>query len=76
MLVDIGVFVSIVAAQSIGEPGTQLTIRTFHTGGVSFGEMSETFRVPVRRNAVFPAILKGCLVRSLMGQLVLLLLYK
>jgi DNA-directed RNA polymerase subunit beta' len=34
-LVDIGEAVGIIAAQSIGEPGTQLTMRTFHTGGVS-----------------------------------------
>jgi DNA-directed RNA polymerase subunit beta' len=34
-LVDIGEAVGIVAAQSIGEPGTQLTMRTFHQGGVS-----------------------------------------
>ncbi|MEN3185921.1 MAG: DNA-directed RNA polymerase subunit beta' [Atribacterota bacterium] len=33
-LVDIGEAVGIVAAQSIGEPGTQLTMRTFHTGGI------------------------------------------
>ena len=33
--VDIGVAVGIIAAQSIGEPGTQLTMRTFHTGGVA-----------------------------------------
>ena len=33
-LVDVGEAVGIVAAQSIGEPGTQLTMRTFHTGGV------------------------------------------
>ncbi|MCL1800396.1 MAG: DNA-directed RNA polymerase subunit beta', partial [Promicromonosporaceae bacterium] len=33
-LVDIGEAVGIIAAQSIGEPGTQLTMRTFHTGGV------------------------------------------
>jgi DNA-directed RNA polymerase subunit beta' len=35
--VDIGAAVGIVAAQSIGEPGTQLTLRTFHTGGVAAG---------------------------------------
>ncbi|REF37316.1 DNA-directed RNA polymerase subunit beta' [Thermasporomyces composti] len=34
-LVDIGEAVGIIAAQSIGEPGTQLTMRTFHTGGVA-----------------------------------------
>ena len=33
LLVDIGEAVGIIAAQSIGEPGTQLTMRTFHTGG-------------------------------------------
>lgn len=36
-LVDVGESVGIIAAQSIGEPGTQLTMRTFHTGGVAGG---------------------------------------
>ncbi len=36
-LVDIGEAIGIIAAQSIGEPGTQLTMRTFHTGGVFKG---------------------------------------
>ena len=36
-MVDLGAAVGIVAAQSIGEPGTQLTLRTFHTGGVAAG---------------------------------------
>jgi len=36
-MVDIGSAVGIIAAQSIGEPGTQLTLRTFHTGGVAAG---------------------------------------
>src|SRR5207248_3840730 len=34
-MVDLGEAVGIIAAQSIGEPGTQLTMRTFHTGGVA-----------------------------------------
>ncbi|MEU4361429.1 DNA-directed RNA polymerase subunit beta' [Promicromonospora sp. NPDC023987] len=38
LLVDIGEAVGIIAAQSIGEPGTQLTMRTFHTGGVAAAE--------------------------------------
>ncbi|SED60858.1 DNA-directed RNA polymerase subunit beta' [Ruania alba] len=38
LLVDIGEAVGIIAAQSIGEPGTQLTMRTFHTGGVASAE--------------------------------------
>ena len=33
--VDLGTAVGIIAAQSIGEPGTQLTMRTFHMGGVA-----------------------------------------
>ena len=37
-LVDVGEAVGIIAAQSIGEPGTQLTMRTFHTGGVASGD--------------------------------------
>jgi len=37
-LVTVGEAVGIIAAQSIGEPGTQLTMRTFHTGGVAGGE--------------------------------------
>jgi DNA-directed RNA polymerase subunit beta' len=36
-VVEVGAAVGIVAAQSIGEPGTQLTLRTFHTGGVASG---------------------------------------
>lgn len=39
-LVDIGEAIGIIAAQSIGEPGTQLTMRTFHTGGVFRGSGS------------------------------------
>ena len=37
-LVEVGEAVGVMAAQSIGEPGTQLTMRTFHTGGVAGGE--------------------------------------
>ncbi len=37
-LVNVGEAVGIIAAQSIGEPGTQLTMRTFHTGGVATGD--------------------------------------
>ena len=45
-LVDLGEAVGIIAAQSIGEPGTQLTMRTFHTGGVFTGELAEQIRAP------------------------------
>ena len=45
-LVSIGSAVGIVAAQSIGEPGTQLTLRTFHTGGVALGGGDITSGLP------------------------------
>ena len=41
-LVDVGEAVGIIAAQSIGEPGTQLTMRTFHLGGASMTQVSKT----------------------------------
>jgi len=41
--VDIGESIGIIAAQSIGEPGTQLTMRTFHTGGVFRGSSSAQY---------------------------------
>lgn len=44
--VDLGEAVGIIAAQSIGEPGTQLTMRTFHTGGVFTGEVARLDRAP------------------------------
>ena len=40
-LVNLGEAVGIIAAQSIGEPGTQLTMRTFHTGGVAGGDITQ-----------------------------------
>ncbi|CAN1857646.1 DNA-directed RNA polymerase subunit beta'' [Linum perenne] len=45
-LVDLGEAVGIIAGQSIGEPGTQLTLRTFHTGGVFTGGTAEHVRAP------------------------------
>lgn len=41
-LVEVGEAVGVIAAQSIGEPGTQLTLRTFHQGGTAQGGISET----------------------------------
>lgn len=45
-MVDMGEAIGIIAAQSIGEPGTQLTMRTFHTGGVFTGEVAKQERAP------------------------------
>lgn len=44
--VDLGEAVGIIAAQSIGEPGTQLTMRTFHTGGTFTGDVTPQIRAP------------------------------
>ena len=53
-MVDIGEAVGIIAAQSIGEPGTQLTMRTFHTGGVFTGEMARQERANFDGTIKFP----------------------
>nr|YP_009541564.1 RNA polymerase beta'' subunit [Synarthrophyton chejuense]AYR05573.1 RNA polymerase beta'' subunit [Synarthrophyton chejuense] len=53
-LVDLGEAVGIIAAQSIGEPGTQLTMRTFHTGGVFTGELSDKIYAPCECKIEYP----------------------
>ncbi len=50
---DIGEAVGIIAAQSIGEPGTQLTMRTFHTGGVASTVIQRSIKSPVKGKIVF-----------------------
>ncbi|MCG9480071.1 MAG: DNA-directed RNA polymerase subunit beta' [Actinomycetia bacterium] len=47
-IVEIGEAVGIIAAQSIGEPGTQLTMRTFHTGGVASTVIQRQIKSPVK----------------------------
>ena len=44
-MVDVGVTAGVIAAQSIGEPGTQLTMRTFHVGGTASGMVEQPFYV-------------------------------
>src|SRR5678815_1289444 len=53
-MVELGSAVGIVAAQSIGEPGTQLTLRTFHTGGVAASGADITTGLP-RVEEIFEA---------------------
>nr|YP_008082112.1 RNA polymerase beta subunit-2 [Cunninghamia lanceolata]AGL10958.1 RNA polymerase beta subunit-2 [Cunninghamia lanceolata]BCK52147.1 RNA polymerase beta subunit-2 [Cunninghamia lanceolata var. konishii] len=59
-LIELGEAVGIIAGQSIGEPGTQLTLRTFHTGGVFTGDIAEHVRAPFtgkiefNENLVYP----------------------
>ncbi|NEQ98536.1 MAG: DNA-directed RNA polymerase subunit beta' [Cyanothece sp. SIO2G6] len=55
-MVDLGEAVGIIAAQSIGEPGTQLTMRTFHTGGVFTGEVAQQIRAPFDGTVAIPNI--------------------
>ncbi len=52
-LVEIGEAVGTIAAQSIGEPGTQLTMRTFHTGGVASTVIQRSIKSPVAGKFVF-----------------------
>ena len=63
-LVSIGEAVGILAAQSIGEPGTQLTMRTFHTGGVISGQATDRLRSSAGGRVIFPKRTKGRLIRS------------
>ena len=51
-LVDIGTAVGIRAAQSIGEPGTQLTLRTFHIGGTATRIIEQSEMVTKRPGVV------------------------
>ncbi|MCS7031520.1 MAG: DNA-directed RNA polymerase subunit beta' [Gloeomargarita sp. SKYG116] len=53
-MVDLGEAIGIIAAQSIGEPGTQLTMRTFHTGGVFTGDVAEVVKAPVAGRVELP----------------------
>nr|YP_010704258.1 RNA polymerase beta'' subunit [Micractinium simplicissimum]WCO87764.1 RNA polymerase beta'' subunit [Micractinium simplicissimum] len=77
-LVSIGEAVGILAAQSIGEPGTQLTMRTFHTGGVGvFSEQAmKSFTAPFEGKIEFLDPLSGLFVRTPHGNIVYLLKHK
>lgn len=56
--VNMGEAIGIIAAQSIGEPGTQLTMRTFHTGGVFTGEVAQRITTPKAGTVKFDKQLK------------------
>ena len=51
-MVQKGEAVGVIAAQSIGEPGTQLTLRTFHVGGVAGGNISSQSRIEARFDGI------------------------
>ena len=71
-LVDIGEAIGILAGQSIGEPGTQLTMRTFHTGGIFTSEARQQIVSPVNGIIRFYKILKTVLLRTNRGEDVLI----
>ena len=71
-LVDIGEAVGILAGQSIGEPGTQLTMRTFHTGGIFTSEVRQQIVSPVNGVIRFYKSLKTVILRTNRGEDVLI----
>nr|YP_009105909.1 beta'' subunit of RNA polymerase [Microthamnion kuetzingianum]AIT94719.1 beta'' subunit of RNA polymerase [Microthamnion kuetzingianum] len=68
-LVGMGEAVGVLAAQSIGEPGTQLTMRTFHTGGVFSGGVIDEIRAPFNGFVFFNKSLPGKLIRTSYGKI-------
>jgi hypothetical protein len=76
-LVQIGEAVGVIAAQSIGEPGTQLTMRTFHTGGVGvFSDQAlKPIFAPYSGKIIFEDSLLGHFVRTPYGQIVYMVKY-
>jgi DNA-directed RNA polymerase subunit beta' len=71
-LVDIGEAIGILAGQSIGEPGTQLTMRTFHTGGIFTSGARQQIISPLNGIIKFSKSLKSNLLRTNRGEDVLI----
>jgi DNA-directed RNA polymerase subunit beta' len=70
-LISLGEAVGIIAAQSIGEPGTQLTMRTFHTGGIFTSETVKQIVSPFSGKIIIPPSLKTLSYRTSHGTMVL-----
>lgn len=70
-LIDIGEAIGIIAGQSIGEPGTQLTMRTFHTGGIFTSEARQQIISPINCIVQFYRRLKTVVLRTNRGEDVL-----
>ena len=70
-LVDIGEAIGILAGQSIGEPGTQLTMRTFHTGGIFTSEARQQIISPLDGIIQYYKTLKTVILRTNRGEDVL-----
>ena len=71
-LVSIGDAVGVIAAQSIGEPGTQLTMRTFHTGGVFSSDVNDQILGPYDGLIYYSSFIPGTLVRTPQGKIAFL----
>ena len=69
-LISLGEAVGIIAAQSIGEPGTQLTMRTFHTGGIFTSELLKQTLSPFSGKIIIPDSIKSIPYRTTHGILV------
>ena len=74
-LVDIGEAIGIIAAQSIGEPGTQLTMRTFHTGG-AVGVKEAKKEIIAREAGVVSSKIKARELRTRHGDIVQVSMYE
>jgi hypothetical protein len=71
-LVSLGEAVGVIAAQSIGEPGTQLTMRTFHTGGVFSGGLTESVIANYDGWIEYLEPISGTCIRTLQGKIAFL----
>ena len=76
-IVHIGEAVGVIAAQSIGEPGTQLTMRTFHTGGVGVlsDQALKQILTPYKGKIIFPEPLTGRFIRTPHGKIAYMVKY-
>jgi DNA-directed RNA polymerase subunit beta' len=67
-IIDLGEAIGILAAQSIGEPGTQLTMRTFHTGGVFSGDLTKQIRAPFTGTLKYNVNSNASIIRTIHGE--------
>ncbi|MCR9073255.1 MAG: DNA-directed RNA polymerase subunit beta'' [Alphaproteobacteria bacterium] len=70
-IISLGEAVGIIAAQSIGEPGTQLTMRTFHTGGIFTSELLQQTVSPFSGKIIIPKDIQKTPYRTNHGMMVL-----
>lgn len=71
-LVSVGEAVGVIAAQSIGEPGTQLTMRTFHTGGVFAGGLTDQILAPFNGRIQYIQNIPGSCIRTSLSEVAFL----